>query len=661
MPRGIVVGNGRLTVALDGSMAMRDLFFPMVGLENHQVNHRSMIGVWVQGRFSWMGPGWDIRMRYLPETIVSRCSARNSGLEIELEVNDAVHILHNVFLRKVRVTNLSRSGREVRVFFSHDLHIYGEDTGDTVMYEPARRCMIHYKRQRYFLIDGRTDGQDGIHQFAAGCKESPNREGTWRDAEDGTLDGNPIAQGSVDSAVSFRLDLAPGSTRDLYYWIACGQSLPSVKNLDSQVLSAGVEQMLLETENYWSAWLNRQDVDLGLLPRDLVRMFKTSLLVMRTHADNGGAVIASCDSEVLQFNRDTYAYVWPRDGAIAAMAFDMAGFGEVTRPFFQFCNEVISEDGYFYHKYSTDGSMGSSWHGLIDVNGQAQLPIQEDETALVLQALWHHFLKYRDVEFIGQIYPNLILRAAEFLLRHTDDSTGLPRPSFDVWEEQHGVFTSTAATVCSALEAAAEFARVFYDRERHDRLMKAAARMKQAILDHMYDRATARFARALRPDGSLDMTVDSALAFLFAYGPFRARDAAVEGTMRAVIDSLWTRAGSGGLARYENDAYQRVAADTPGNPWVITTLWLARWHIARAASVDELAKGLQLLNWCQRHSSTAGLLAEQLDPHSGMPISVSPLLWSHAEYVIAVCQYVHRHRQLLSGGQVPSGAEVPLS
>ena len=31
-----------------------------------------------------------------------------------------------------------------------------------------------------------------------GLKGQPGKEGTWRDAEDGTLAGHPVAQGSVD-------------------------------------------------------------------------------------------------------------------------------------------------------------------------------------------------------------------------------------------------------------------------------------------------------------------------------------------------------------------------------------------------------------------------------------------------------------------------------
>jgi len=42
----------------------------------------------------------------------------------------------------------------------------------------------------------------------------------------------------------------------------------------------------------------------------------------------------------------------------------------------------------------------------------------------------------------------------------------------------------------------------------------------------------------------------------------------------------------------------------------------------------------------------AGDIARWPDPHSGAPLSVSPLTWSHAEYVAAVRWYVGKHRRL---------------
>jgi len=648
IPRELVIGNGRVAATLDGKMRIRDLFYPNVGLENHLLGHEFRTGVWADGQFAWLGDGWQIMMAYMPDTLVSRCFAKNSDLGIELEANDAIHNFLNLYLGKVMVTNASNSGREVRLFFSHDFHVYGEATGDTVMYEPLSRAVIHYKRKRYFLIGGVTDQGQGIHQFATGYKESLGRQGTWLDAEDGALEGNPIAQGSVDSVVSFRLEMQPRATSIVYHWVACGRNLSEVRDLDLRVRKTGVEQMLLETENYWAAWVSKRHVDLTPLSRDVTRSLKTSLLIMRAHVDNGGGITASCDSDVLQFNRDTYSYVWPRDGAIAAMAFDMAGFQEIPRLFFQFCDRVIDEEGFFHHKYLPDGSIGSSWHALIDPEGRRQLPIQEDETALVLYALWRHFQRYGDLEFIGKVYANLVTRATAFLLDYRDPETGLPRPSYDLWEEQTGAFTATAAAVYAALQAAAGFAKVFYDSERQETLNAAAASMKEAMLTYLYDRKLGRFIKALHPGGARDPTVDSSLSFIFTCGVFDARDEVVENTMRAVVDRLWIRSGVGGLARYENDGYHRVSNELPGNPWFISTLWLARWHIARATSLTELRQGLELLSWTAKRSLRSGVLAEQLHPYTGAPLSVSPLLWSHAEFVIAVYEYLDKRQEILS-------------
>ena len=174
------------------------------------------MGLWSDRKFSWINDTWNVEMKYLPQTMVSRCSAINQDLGLQLEVNDAVHSFLNVFLRKVVINNIAGVKREVRLFSSNDFHIYGEDTGDTAMYEPTLNSIIHYKRNRYFLIDGVTDQASGIYQYATGQKESFGKEGTWKDAEDGELQGNPVAQGSVDSTVSFKLEIDPDSTQALF-------------------------------------------------------------------------------------------------------------------------------------------------------------------------------------------------------------------------------------------------------------------------------------------------------------------------------------------------------------------------------------------------------------------------------------------------------------
>jgi GH15 family glucan-1,4-alpha-glucosidase len=647
-PREIVVSNGRLLVALDNKLRIRDFFYPKVGLENHVGGHSFKTGLWIDNNFYWIDENWNTTMKYLPETMVSKCSANNEQAHLNLEINDAVHSSMDVYLRKIVVYNNTDRRREVRLFFSHDFHIYGEDSGDSAIYDPNLQSIIHYKRRRYFLINGITDQNLGIYQFATGQKESFGKQGTWKDAEDGKLQGNPVAQGSVDSTISFKLDIQPNSTNTLYYWIACGKNLTQIKNLDAKIKKIGVEQLLLETENYWSAWINKQNINTIILPREVARLFKTSLLIMRSHVDNNGGIISSCDSDVLQFNRDTYSYVWPRDAAIVASAFDMAGYPEVSRMFFNFCDKTINEDGYFHHKYSPDGSIGSSWQAMVDPYGNPQLPIQEDETALVLIALYKHFQKYRDVEFIATVYPRLVLKSTEFLIRFIDPQTGLPRPSYDIWEEKIGVYTSTVCTVISALQSAAKLAKVFYDRERQELLTAAALKMKENAINRLYDPVAKRFKKAIYADNSSDLTVDSSLSFAFIEETFEANSEEIKNTMNTILDKLWIKSEIGGIARYENDNYHRISTETPGNPWVICTLWLARWYIATSNSVEELKKGLNLLRWTAKHALESGELAEQIHPYTGEAISVAPLVWSHAEYVIAVCEYNEKEKELSS-------------
>jgi len=40
------------------------------------------------------------------------------------------------------------------------------------------------------------------------------------------------------------------------------------------------------------------------------------------------------------------------------------------------------------------------------------------------------------------------------------------------------------------------------------------------------------------------------------------------------------------------------------------------------------------------------MLAEQINPQTANPISVSPLVWSHAEFVLAVCEYIEKQKEL---------------
>jgi len=146
-----------------------------------------------------------------------------------------------------------------------------------------------------------------------------------------------------------------------------------------------------------------------------------------------------------------------------------------------------------------------------------------------------------------------------------------------------------------------------------------------------------------------DQVLDSAIHGLWRFGMYEATDPRIVKTMTAIRDQLSNKAECGGQARYTNDYYFQVDHDVsrvPGNPWFICSLWLAQWHIATATDVAALKAGRDIIDWVVGHRTEAGMLSEQVDPHTGAPLSVAPLTWSHAEYVVTADDYVRKLEEL---------------
>jgi GH15 family glucan-1,4-alpha-glucosidase len=376
----------------------------------------------------------------------------------------------------------------------------------------------------------------------------------------------------------------------------------------------------------------------------VVELYKRSLLVVNTQIDDDGAILAANDSDVALRATDHYSYLWTRDGAFVAAALDDAGYSELTRNFFRLCGEIVDDEGYFLQKYNPDGTVASSWHAAWDsVRGVPLVPIQEDETALVLWALWRHYEAHRDIDFVHRLYAGMVVRCADFMVRFRDRETGLPQPSWNLWENAKGVHTYTCATVVAGLRAAANFARLFSEGDRADLYEKTAEDIVSAMAKYLYDREHGRFLRSISADDAnkliTDSKVDASLFAVFYFGCFAADDPMVVSTMNAVHERL---ASGGGIARFEDDDYMRSDAASVGNPWFITTLWLAEHHIAMARSVSDLEKAVAVLEWTANAALPSGVLAEQLDPVTGIPISVSPLTWSHSTFIAVVHSYLRR-------------------
>lgn len=634
MPRDLPIGNGAMLVAFDAQYRLSDFYFPRVGMEN-QAGAPFRFGVYADGALHATDEApWQRTLDYLRDTLVTDVILQNDVIGIRVRCYDAVDPDANVYVRKIVVRNLREEARDVKLMLHHELALYGNSVGDTVLFDPPSGGIMQYKKRRYVLIN--CDG--GVREYA--CSRSAM---TWVDAADGELSMNAIAQGAVDTTIAIPVHLDANGSATAMVWICAGRSDAEVRELDARVRSEGASHLLARAGSHWYTWVNKSGQDLSALPDEILDLYRRSLLVIATQCDRGGAVLAANDSDIQWGHNDHYSYAWMRDGAFVCDAMDRAGFPEIARRFLLFADDVIRDEGYFLHKYNPDGSPAPLWQPWIR-DGQPQLPIQEDETALVLWLVARHYRRTRDLDLLRAIYPRLVIRAADFLARFRDPETGLPLPSFDLWEERQGVFTFTCAAVWAGLEAAAELANLFNEQDRRSTWSHAADEVRAAMKKHLWLENEGRFARGLLLTGSgaleLDPTVDSSGFATFYLGVFPAESALVEGTMRAIRERLAVRTEVGGIVRYEDDAYHRIY-ENGGNPWILCTLWLAEHELSKGN--DEAA--LDLVRWARAKGTASMILPEQIDPHNGQHVSVAPLTWSHAQVVSVVHGCVAMRRE----------------
>lgn len=635
----MVLGNGNTLVCLDKFGQVRDFYFPFVGQENHiGQNQVHKIGVFVDSKMHWVDDGeWNIDIKFEKNSMVSSVNAKNEKIKISLDLTDIVYNEKNIFLRKIKVFNLDSKPRNIKVFLNQQFKIGETNHADTAYFSSVTESIVHYKGRRVFLVGGTCDDKP-FDDYSIGFCGIEGKEGTWKDSEDGFLSKNPIEHGLVDSVVSWNRNIPPGSSMTIYYYIAVGETYREVCELLEYIFIKGEEHLIETTRDFWKAWVGQVPVELSGISDKAKNLFYDSLLVMRAHSDNRGGILASADSGNVQYGGDTYGYVWPRDACFTAWSFDLAGFYDVSKRFYSFISDVLTDEGYVLHKYQPDRSLGSSWHPWVK-DGKRQLAIQEDETAVLLIGLWEHYIRAKDLEFVESIYNSFIKKAAEFMIHYKNLHTNLPLPSYDLWEERYEISPFTASVVYGGLMSAGHFAKTLGKEEDTSKFYSEAEKIRKAIISDLWDERDKYFFRLSGEKLEKDTTIDAS-GF---YGPFRfgvlaPDDPRMKESFEILKHRLSRGISIGGFARYENDAYSRVSSETAGNPWFVTSLWLTQYKIATAVSVSDMDSVISDIEWVSKFSNS-GMLSEQLNPYTGEAVSATPLTWSHSEFVRTVLEF----------------------
>lgn len=637
MSRPVVLGNGQMHVGLNIYGLVHDFYFPHVGLENHAVGKhlRHLVGVHVDGKFHWLDDGtWDIQSDYYGDVLVSRIIATNDDLQVRLEFDDCVDSEFTAFLRNIHVINMASEEREIRLFMHQVFVISNSNASDTAQYVPEEKSVIHYKGHRAFIVKGAHADGAPFDTYSVGIFGSEGHEGTFRDAEDGELMRNNVEHGRVDSVIGFHAQIRAHSSKRVYYWVAAGRSEREARRISAALEKDGILHHILKTANWWAKWAEPTKKIATKLPEKFRTSFIRSALIIKSHTDKHGAVIASTDSSMLNYERDAYAYCWPRDAAYVLWPLMRIGYTDELLKFFAFARRSLNDDGYLSHKYQADGAHGPSWHPRVSEGGHATPPIQTDETALVLFLFGQYYRLHPEPELLTSFYVMLVKPMANFLSGYVDEN-GLPLPSYDLWEEKHLSTTYTASVTYAAIVEAAYLAEQIQDHESSIRWREAADTML-AKRDTYWDEERKYFVKGFsdsaKPE-TFDHTIDSSSLFgIFMFGYYDLNDVKVSTAYETLKQTLMTDETK--VIRYENDAYRRRDGE-PSNPWAVTSLWAAQYALEKG----DKDQANRALDWVLSAMFKSGIIAEQYGL-SDQPISVAPLAWSQAEYMNALLDMI---------------------
>jgi oligosaccharide amylase len=507
-----------------------------------------------------------------------------------------------------------------------------------------------YKRAAPGEID--EIDEDGIYEDETDGDEVNDDEIDENKISENEIHGNRVDGDKIGGYKSYECEIAENEiyriaksgevTVRLY--VCASDKLKEARALMRKVKSMDENAAFRDTCRYWYDFL-KTAVPVNTGDKKLDSLYRRSVLHFKLMSDERyGGILASPEVDEENTRCGRYAFCWGRDAAFIAGAMNRCGLHGLVENFYRWAVNTQEDDGSWQQRYFIDGNLAPSW-GL-----------QVDETGAIVWGMLQHYYAVKDLGFLTRTWE-CVKKAVDFLISFIDEETGLPKPGFDLWEERYGEHAYSAAAVYGGITAGAQIGRILgKSRDMTDNWDKVASGIREAIANRLWSGERGHFLRSIRvklnPWGeeyssnkilvqynskgyykevtAEDWTIDaSVLGIAVPFDVFPVCDPRVVSSASRIEESLFCR-GPGGLMRYEGDGYMG------GNPWIITTLWMALFHIKRG----EHGRALDYLRWASGTVTETGLLPEQADRNNGKPCWVFGLTWSHAMYVLVLLELI---------------------
>lgn len=366
--------------------------------------------------------------------------------------------------------------------------------------------------------------------------------------------------------------------------------------------------------------------------------------------ENGAIVAANSDKTIYPATTQDYRYVWVRDAAYVCMAADLLGLRDIPERFFDWCldrAEDFRENGFFSNAYNVNGTI----HGTLISPNQPKVPrhlrescidlihcgtqFQPDQSGSLLIAIAHH-IKHFNTNVSK--FEKLIEKTASGICR-TWKGDAFILPCYDLWEErcvlpeQEGFHTYSLAMCITGLRIAINLLGnkkkwLQTKKEMSKTFAKVYSNSTKSIL-RTYRKGAAAKNRKTRADDLLPDT--SLLGLVYPSGILDPNDEKMKRTVQEIIKSNTT--DYGGLFRYPGDRYcggvrKGWVTLSGAGVWPLLSFWMSIYYSLCGDNKNArkfLDRPLMRID---------KYIPEQIfedKSHS----SITPLLWSHAMFVIA--------------------------
>ncbi len=621
-----VIGNSKILATLDDKSQILRIFWPHIDYAQHI--DKFLLGIYfpnVSNTIHWIDSSeWHHVQYYIEDTNILRTVITSSIYELSITLTDFVAHDNDVIIRNIEIQNISEENKDI------NFSIYCSGTRSKTdlrssMFDYDSDSIVLYRHNNYVFIG--SDKKCSQFQLTNNPFDACNRMFLYG-VEDYSL--------APEGAMIYELgNFKPNEIKKFNLYISFGDTLNSTRQVCLNIKNVPYDKLLNSTKKYWHSFLKTaKSVKTGYF--DIDTMYKRSLLVLRLMSDENGGIIATPEFDEESHKSGKYGFCWPRDAAFITTALDRVGLIKISRKFYEWALKAQDNSGVWHQRYYIDGNLAPSW-GL-----------QYDETGSILWAMWEHYLVTKDIDFLNLVW-NSVYKGAEYLLKVIDRNVGIPGPTYDIWEMRYGEHCYTSAAVYGGLLVSSKIAKELKkDNFLIEKWRIEAENIKMSIEKSLWDESFGRYLKSIntklnpwgeeqgetinvivnkkgywRTFAKRDENIDaSILGLIIPYNVFSPDDPKIQKTVQIIEEKL-TNTVVGGLKRFEDDDY------IGGNPWIITTLWLAMYYI----KIKKFESAKELLIWAVNHKTKLGVLPEQIDKNTGEPAWVIPLTWSHAMFI----------------------------